>query len=455
MRSLPKLVQLYIAMLALATIVLLAIAFPLLLQERSDLVAIAVFALGIFLADVFPIILPYQQKAEVTVSGAFKIGAAMLLGWPITAWITMIGTFAAEIKVERLWYRAVFNISQMTLTFAAVATCYHLVSDGTPSPVHSIQNVVAFLLMGLTYYLMNTILVSFVIALTSQVSVWHIWRVNFRDISWHNLTVVPLGGILALLWESSPLAMILLVLPLAVVRESFRVSADLQRQTQQALIGLADIIDLRDPSTYRHSQRVSDFSRQIAKRERIREDRVDLIAFSARLHDLGKIGMSNILLYKPGAFSSEELAEFRRHPAIGASMVSGFHLFSEGCDLILRHHEAWDGSGYPDGLQGQAIPVGSQIIAVADAFEAMTADRIYRAAMSVPEAVAELIARRGSQFAPHIVDVFVDILLEQDLLPDHNSNGLGEKTPNGGEGEQSLPPYSGSLKQHNGHSESE
>ncbi|MCG2769318.1 MAG: HD-GYP domain-containing protein [Anaerolineae bacterium] len=455
MRSLPKSAQLYIAVLALATIVLLAIAFPLLLQERSDLVAIAVFALGIFLADVFPIILPYQQKAEVTVSGAFKIGAAMLLGWPITAWITMLGTFAAEIKVERLWYRAVFNISQMTLTFAAVAACYHLVSDGTPSPVHSVQNVVAFFLMGLTYYLMNTILVSFVIALTSQVSVWHIWRVNFRDISWHNLTVVPIGGILALLWESSPLAMILLVLPLAVVRESFRVSADLQRQTQEALIGLADIIDLRDPSTYRHSQRVSDLSRQIARRMRLREDRVDLIAFSARLHDLGKIGMSNILLYKPGAFSPEERDEFRRHPAIGASMVSGFHLFSEGCDLILRHHEAWDGSGYPDGLQGQAIPVGSQIIAIADAFEAMTADRVYRAAMGVPEAVAELIARRGSQFAPHIVDIFVDILREQDLIPDHNGKGLGDKDPNGGEGEQSLPPYSGSLQQHNGHSEPE
>jgi len=455
MRSLPRSAQLYIAVLALATIVLLAIALPLLLQERSDLVAIVVFSLGIFLADVFPIILPYQQKAEVTVSGAFKIGAALLLGWPITAWITMLGTFAAEIKVERVWYRAIFNISQMTLTFAAVATCYRFVSDGTSSPVHSVQNVFAFILMGLTYYLMNTILVSLVIALTSQVSVWHIWRVNFRDISWHNLTVVPIGGILALLWESSPLAMILLVLPLAVVRESFRVSADLQRQTQEALIGLADIIDLRDPSTYRHSQRVSDLSRQIARRMRLREDRVDLIAFSARLHDIGKIGMSNILLYKPGSFSPEERAEFRRHPAIGASMVSGFHLFSEGCDLILRHHEAWDGSGYPDGLQGQAIPVGSQIIAVADAFEAMTADRVYRPAMGVPEAVAELIARRGSQFAPDIVDVFVDILREQGLIPDHNDNCLGDKDPNGGEGEQSLPPYTGSLKQHNGHTESE
>lgn len=428
MRSLPKSAQLYIVVVVLAAIGVLAAAFPLLLQEPADLLAIVVFSLGIFLADVFPIILPYQQKAEVTVSGAFKIGAAMLLGWPVTAWITMLGTFAAEIKVERVWYRAIFNISQMTLSFAAVAACYHTISDGSPNAILSLRNAVAFCLMGLSYYVTNTALVSLVIALSSRVSVWHIWRVNFRDVSWHNLTVVPIGAVLALLWSFSPAAMILLVLPLAVVRESFRVSADLQRQTQEALIGLADIIDLRDPSTYRHSQRVSDISRQIAHRLRLRGEQVDLISFSARLHDLGKIGMSNTLLHKPGAFAPDEQEEFRRHPAIGASMVSGFHLFGEGCDLILRHHEAWNGSGYPDGLQRDSIPVGSQIIAVADAFEAMTADRVYRAAMSVPEAADVLIDKRGSQFSPRVVDALIDILRDQGLV-NHNRSGTGDVNP--------------------------
>ncbi len=427
MRSLPRSAQLYILVLALATVGLLAAAFPVLLQERTDPVVMVVFALGIFLTDVFPIILPYQQKAEVTVSGAFKIGAAMLVGWPATAWITMLGTLAAEIKVRRVWYRAVFNVSQMSLVFAVVAACYHLVSDGTPNPVHSLQNVAAVVLMGAVYYFSNTAMVSLVIALSYGMNLGHIWRVNVRDLSWHNLTVVPIGALLALLWSFSPISIALLVLPLAVVRESFRVGADLQRQTQEALIGLADIIDLRDPSTYRHSQRVSDLSRQLARRMRLKEEEIDLIAFSARLHDLGKIGMSNTLLYKPGSFTSEEWDEFRRHPAIGASMVSGFHLFREGCDLIHRHHETWDGTGYPAGLQGDAIPMGSQIIAVADAYEAMTADRAYRSAMSVSAAVGELIATRGSQFSPRVVDVFVDMLRDQGLIRDDGGNGFRDK----------------------------
>jgi hypothetical protein len=322
----------------------------------------------------------------------------------------MLGTFAAEIKVRRVWYRALFNVSQMTLTFAAVAACYELVSDGNPSPLNSPRNVVALVLMGGLYYISNTALVSLVISMSAGMNLGHIWRINIRDLSWHNLTVVPIGALLALLWLSSPLSIVLLILPLAVVRESFRVSADLQRQTREALIGLADIIDLRDPSTYRHSQLVSDLSLRIAKRLGLKQEDADLIAFSARLHDLGKIGMSNDLLYKPGGFTIDEREEFRRHPGIGASMVAGFRLFGEGCDMILHHHETWDGKGYPDGLKGSEIPIGSQIIAVADAYEAMTSDRVYQPAMSCAAAAEELRDRSGTQFSSQVVGALLDIV---------------------------------------------
>ena len=434
MRSLPRLAQLYILVLALAALGLLASAIPPLIDARSDYLAVVVFAMGIFLADVFPIILPYQENAEVTVSGAFKIGAAMLLGWPLTAWVTMLGTLAAEIQLRRAWYRAVFNICQMTLTFAAVAACYHLVSDGTADPIHSLRNVAGVLLMSVVYFISNTALVSFVISVSQGINLGHIFRVNVRDLSWHNLTVVPIGALLPLLWTSSPAAMILIIVPLIVVRESLRISADLRRQTREALIGLADTIDLRDPSTYRHSQRVADLSRQIARHMKLNEEQVELIGFSARLHDLGKIGMSNTLLFKPGAFTDEEQEEFRQHPAIGASMVAGFILFSEGCDLILHHHEAWDGSGYPDGLKGDEISIGSQIISLADAYEAMTANRPYRGAMSMHEAMAEVAAKRGAQFSPRVVDALLEIL---------NTKGPALEEE-GGSSEQSEPEGNGS-----------
>jgi HD-GYP domain-containing protein (c-di-GMP phosphodiesterase class II) len=273
--------------------------------------------------------------------------------------------------------------------------------------------------------------VSFVISVSQGINLGHIFRVNVRDLSWHNLTVVPIGALLPLLWTSSPAAMILIIVPLIVVRESLRISADLRRQTREALIGLADTIDLRDPSTYRHSQRVAELSRQIARHMRLNEEQVDLIGFSARLHDLGKIGMSNTLLFKPGAFTTEEQEEFRQHPAIGASMVAGFILFSEGCDLILHHHEAWDGTGYPEGLKGDSISVGSQIISLADAYEAMTSDRPYRGSMSTREAMIEVAAKRGAQFSPRVVDALLEILNKEEPASEDDGGGPNRSEQNG------------------------
>jgi HD-GYP domain-containing protein (c-di-GMP phosphodiesterase class II) len=148
----------------------------------------------------------------------------------------------------------------------------------------------------------------------------------------------------------------------------------------------------------------------IAKEMGLPQDQIELISMSARLHDVGKIGMSNALLYKPQQFSLEEWQEFRRHPVIGASMVENFPLFRKGRDLILHHHERWDGQGYPDRLVGEDTPLGARIIAAADALEAMTADRVYRRALTLDEAMQELRREKGKQFDPSVSDALLRIL---------------------------------------------
>jgi HD-GYP domain-containing protein (c-di-GMP phosphodiesterase class II) len=148
----------------------------------------------------------------------------------------------------------------------------------------------------------------------------------------------------------------------------------------------------------------------IAKEMGLPQDQIELISMSARLHDVGKIGMSNALLYKPQQFSLEEWQEFRRHPVIGASMVENFPLFRKGRDLILHHHERWDGQGYPDRLVGEDNPLGARILAAADALEAMTADRVYRRALTLDEAMQELRRERGKQFDPDVSDALLRIL---------------------------------------------
>jgi HD-GYP domain-containing protein (c-di-GMP phosphodiesterase class II) len=123
-------------------------------------------------------------------------------------------------------------------------------------------------------------------------------------------------------------------------------------------------------------------------------------------------------LKKPGALSEQERQELEQHPAVGAEIVSRLEAYRPSIDTIRHHHERWDGTGYPDGLKGERIPLGARIIAVADAFDAMTSDRVYRAALSTDEALAELRKGRGTQFDPQIVDLFETAIASRSLPAD-------------------------------------
>jgi putative nucleotidyltransferase with HDIG domain len=171
--------------------------------------------------------------------------------------------------------------------------------------------------------------------------------------------------------------------------------------------GLADAVERRDPYTYRHSIRVTEHVRTIlgAMPQVPRATREAIIA-AAHVHDLGKVGSRDGSLKKPGDLSPEERQEIEQHAAVGAEIVSRLEAYRPSVDTIRHHHERWDGSGYPDRLEGERIPLGARIIAVADAFDAMTSDRVYRAALPVDVAFAELAKGRGTQFDPQIVDVF-------------------------------------------------
>ena len=411
MKSLPLKAQSYILLLLLvAGFLLISSLFG------ADLFSIGfvdfiIFTSAVVIADIYPIHLPFESRVEATVSCAVKTAAVILFGPATTLLITLIGTLTAEIILRRAWYKAVFNTSEMIITTASMSFTYDMLYDGIArNPFHSVQNGGALVSMLLTYLLVNMGLVAAMVSLATGLSFWHIWRSNSRDMFWSHLTIVPLGGVMAALWEYRPWAVLGLVMPIILVRQSYQFISELHRQTRDALVGMADAIDQRDPSTFQHSQRVSAISEALARQMGLPLEQVESIRMAARLHDLGKIGMSNALLYKPGQFIDKELAEFRKHPVIGAELVKSFRSFSDGQNLILHHHERYDGKGYPNGLAGEAIPLGSRILAVADSIDAMTSRRVYRAPMSLDDAVAELFRNRGTQFDPAAVDAFAEIL---------------------------------------------
>ncbi len=175
------------------------------------------------------------------------------------------------------------------------------------------------------------------------------------------------------------------------------------------VIGLAEALDIRDTGTARHSQAVGRYARLMAVELGLGPDDVERIRVAGVLHDVGKIGISDRVLTKPGPLDDAEWDEMRTHPEIAARLLSRPE-FSDLCAWILAHHERLDGGGYPNGLEDEEIPLQARILAVADAYEAMTADRVYRPALGEEAAREELRAGSGTQFDAEVVEAFLTAL---------------------------------------------
>jgi hypothetical protein len=199
-------------------------------------------------------------------------------------------------------------------------------------------------------------------------------------------------------------------------RDTVHAAASGQQSSELLLAAamlLAETLDLRDQGTARHSRTVGAYARETAQAMGLEPDRVERIHAAGVLHDLGKLGIADAILYKPGPLEESEWREIRRHPEIGARILEHAGL-REIAAWVRGHHERFDGEGYPFGLPAGEIALEARILAVADAYEAMIADRPYRTGMPAAEAREELVRCAGTQFDPTVVQAFLDTLHEQD-----------------------------------------
>jgi len=180
----------------------------------------------------------------------------------------------------------------------------------------------------------------------------------------------------------------------------------LEESSLEAIKSLNATVDAKDPYTAGHSARVQRIALAVATELGVTPGRLDAVRFGGLFHDIGKIAVPDSILTKPGKLDDAEFDVIRRHPADGAEILSHFSRLREAVPLIRHHHERWDGQGYPDRLVGDAIPLEACVVGLADAWDAMTTDRPYRAAMSAEEAAAEIRRCRGTQFSPAVVDAF-------------------------------------------------
>jgi HD-GYP domain-containing protein (c-di-GMP phosphodiesterase class II) len=208
----------------------------------------------------------------------------------------------------------------------------------------------------------------------------------------------------------------LLIVPVALLYLNGKRSKELQASTGALLENLADAVDLRDPNTGGHSRRVTERVAAVLDRLEITGAEQALILTAARVHDIGKIGIPDSILLKPGRLTDDELLAMQRHAEAGADFLAKHKDFARGVEIVRHHHESWDGSGYPNRLSGQDIPFGSRVIAVADGYDAMISDRPYRAGMPQMRAIAVLQEGRGVQWDPSVVDAFLATLLPKPIV---------------------------------------
>lgn len=175
------------------------------------------------------------------------------------------------------------------------------------------------------------------------------------------------------------------------------------------LEALVTALDARECETGYHSQRVVRFSLAIGERLRLSPREMDDLARGALLHDIGKIGVPDQILLKPARLTDDEWVEMRRHPEVGARILSGIAFLEPAAEIVLAHQERWDGQGYPRGLKGEEIPLGARIFAIADTFDAITTDRPYRRGQSIEHALREIASHSGTQFDPRVVQAALEI----------------------------------------------
>jgi HD-GYP domain-containing protein (c-di-GMP phosphodiesterase class II) len=354
--------------------------------------------------------------SEVTLGIVVFLSTLMLFGWPFAVIVVVLASTATDLHAGKHWYKTAFNACAYTLATWLGGEVYELVVGGRQLAEALLLGVLGGALAGLTFFVVNTGLVGIVLSLAAGSPIWQTVLKNGRLVAPVFVTMVGLAVIAAVLWTLHPLAVMLLVPAMVATKLSYANYIHLRTETDNFLRSLADAIDLRDPSTAEHSKRVSELAKALGERLELSAAEVAQLEAIARVHDVGKIAVRDAVLLKPSGLSRDEFDEMKEHVEAGARILGHISLYRNALDILCQHHERLDGSGYPRGLRGDEIIFPARVLAVADAYDAMTTDRPYRPAKTPEEAVRELYRVAGKEYDLNVVRALEDELIARGVL---------------------------------------
>ena len=414
--------QLILIVTAAAAILLAAavLVFPLRAPLDSP-GSITFWALLTLVGSFLPVRLPRGTIVSVSVA---PIMATCVLGGPLaTAIVCAVGTLdSRELRREIPWYGTLYNHASVVIAAVVAGAGYEFLVgavETAASPWDTILSFFLVVLASLLFLLVNGILAVWAVSTRTGVPVRTIWAQDLNGVSASLIGLAPLAWLMAQIfqlpngvgWWATPL----FVVPLFTTRLAYARYVETRELFEQTIGALANAVDARDKYTRGHSNRVSHIAEAMGRVMRVDENVIERIKWAGLLHDIGKIGIRDNILLKEGPLTREERILMNQHPTIGAEIVAPASQLHREAPLIRAHHEWFNGSGYPDGIEALDIPLGARILTIADAYEAMTSSRPYRKTpLTHEQAVNQLEQGAGIQFDPEIVPILVN--LDREIL---------------------------------------
>jgi putative nucleotidyltransferase with HDIG domain len=356
--------------------------------------------------------LPIHLSPHTSISVSFAIIYAFIL--LTNPYLVMIVTFIGNVIIymKTGWQKSLFNGAQFAISAFLSGYVFQLLG-GYSYTWNQLTFYIAIVISILVFFLSNAFLVIMVISLSTGIPIPVLWKKDVNGILLQYFGLFPYSLLLYLIYlRIGYVGLFLFLFPLMIARYSFKLYVETKKVHLELLRALTAALDAKDPYTQGHSDRVAKVSLAIAEKLNLSDKKRETIEYAALLHDVGKIGIEDAILRKPGPLTEGEYIIVKQHPVIGFDIVSKVDFLKEIAGLIRSHHERCNGSGYPDGKKQTDLPIESLILAVADVFEALTSDRPYRKAYSVEEALT-IMENEGNQYYDmKVINALKEILQE-------------------------------------------
>jgi putative nucleotidyltransferase with HDIG domain len=390
------------------------------------------FALLTFASGWLSVKLP-SVSASISISETFVFAGTLIYGPAVGTVLVVLDAMVlcvkeAWVRRKLRWQQVVFNMSAPPLSIWLAARVAGISQYHTGGGLNYAL-VAPLALFTALYFLLNSWLVTFAVALESHLPPFKIWRSSFTEIFVNFAAGASIAAFVVANAQQVDFTILGLILPLLGVNyftyrwSTKRVEAErekvqeLNRVFLSTIEALALAIDAKDQVTHGHIRRVQRYTMSLAEALGVKDEKqLEALRAAALLHDTGKLAVPEYILNKPGPLTAAEFERMKVHAAVGADILKSIDFPYPVEPIVRHHHESWDGSGYPDGIKGQDIPLGARILAVVDCYDALTSDRPYRPRMTRQQAEQKLRERRAIMYDPWIVDQFLKILDKLEAL---------------------------------------